>query len=441
MKKYKYKLFGGFNGYPATILNREVAMDTKPNLRLLEHIELPKNTTKDIVVFGAKYVESHGNLNRTWFANEELVAAYDTIPFKALDIEHELTNIVGHIHSQVYVDKKTNRRLGLEELNNLCVSDMESMEFDVLVGAVAYVDRFPEIEGPISSKAFKLSMECYFDSFDILLENGIRLKLEEAITLGLEGFVDQLMGPFTSQSEFEQAHTLKVVLADEKVHKMKVYKYLKKIVFSGAGLVLNPACPSCYILATDRDDCDFNKRQAASSNDSKDYFEVDLRKVDSYIEFQKRNTPVYPVVSDVCNSNGADVEDFSFESSSDGKTRVNENSPAMCPNYKPQLKEFVNEGSDSDVNKDEVIKLHWCTYADKKCLTAGDREDKECYRWIRWIDSEGVVHVSDDFDTSDKQPEEYSMEFLKKEWEKWRKSALTAWNNLLDYYKRSLEDY
>ena len=68
---------------------------------------------------------------------------------------------------------------------------------------------------------------------------------------------------------------------------MEIYKYLRGILFSGGGLVLNPACPSCHILATDRDEadcgCDEKQEAAASRENNEELFTLDLTQYDPFI--------------------------------------------------------------------------------------------------------------------------------------------------------------
>lgn len=377
----KYKLLGGnLGGKGSPIVCREVAMDKIPDPRLLEHVQLPPETSRDIVTFGAKYVESRDNLNRAYFANDELLKAYNTIAYKALDVEHNIEEVVGHIYSSVFVDRKTGQALDPEAMAKLSPEQLGGIDIDVIIGGVVYADRFPRLEGPVQSKAYKISMETYFDDFDILLENGVRLSHEEAIGLGLEEFIDQLMGSFESPEDFNKAHTLMVTTADNRQSKMKVFKYLKGLLFSGGGLVLNPACPSCHILTTSGDQ-EEEVRMAAS-----EVFSVDLRNHDKYMEEQKSGKPrIHQVTEGLdcpCNLDKPEkAEDFfvpSIPTSTNPPNSANPKSPndftsmpTACPQY--QL----------DANM-------WCLYADTQCVTAGDRSFRDCHRWLkdpngRWL--------------------------------------------------------
>jgi hypothetical protein len=408
----KYRLLGGnLGGRGPRLLfaGQEVAMDKIPDPRLVQHVQLPPNASKDIITFGAKYVESGPNLNRAYFANSELVMAYHTVPYKALDLEHEIEKIVGHIHSGMYIDRGTGNALDPEALSKMDPMELDKLPIDVVIGGVVYVDRFPMLESPVSTKAYKISMETYFDSFDILLENGTKLSLEEAEAMGLGEFIDQLMGSFESQEDFDRAHSLWVTTADNNRSQMKIYKYLHGLLFSGGGLVLNPACPSCHILTTSCE-CEDLKMAASitvtNATSKIKEFELDLRKSDSYmktirekggsvmvhqvteeikpeetaqvVEEQKVETPIVEHAAEETPVETAEQIDTIRDApptmvpppSSLPKTPNDITSkPAQCPQYR-----YQEETS--------------CLFANATCEAAGDRKDKSCRRWFK--DEKGV---------------------------------------------------
>jgi hypothetical protein len=398
----KFKMSGG-RGHPVVFAasSREEALSKLPDPGLIKHVQLPPQTSNDIITFGAKYVESRENLNRAYFANSELAKAYHSISYKALDIEHEVEDVVGHIYSSAYIDRETGEALDPEALEKFTDEQFANLTIDVVIGGVVYADRFPKLEGPITRKAYSISMETYFDTFDILLENGVKVTLEEAESLGLGLFVEQLMGEFDTEEDFNLAHTLAVKgfdLADkEKVENMKIYKYLKGILFTGGGLVLNPACPSCHILSTDRDEADCgcddvkiaaSKMTASDATNGKEkdpvkLFTLDLTQLESYMKAYEQFGKASKSVS-VPEAIGKEIENAddtstpqvtNFELTPDNIITT----PAMCPNYKPIYTD-PNSGSQ---------RQNWCTYAADGCPTAGERIWKDCHRWYRrgedWI--------------------------------------------------------
>jgi hypothetical protein len=396
----RFRMYGGV-GHEITFF--EKSLEKKPNPGLLDHVVLPPNPSKDIIVFGAKYVESRENLNKAYFANEELVPAYPTIALKALDVEHEVENIVGHIYSATYIDRADNKVLDIEQLAKLDAKELNKIIIDVIIGGVVYVDRFPALEGPVTEKRYAISMETYFDSFDIMLENGIRVTLEEAQLLGWSTLIDQLLGSFETKEDLDKAHRIKVVLADNREVPMNVFKWLKGIMFSGGGLVLNPACPSCHILSTSRDDCgctdnegEAGEAAAAAKEQADTLLTINLTKLDSYMETWRKSNEGKPLNHQVKESvfslsttedEGKPKEEPKEESevtepfSKDRDPNSPDKKKSMCPQYKYEV--WVVQGDA------EEQKRHWCMYANDKCPTAGDRGWHECLRWYRngedWI--------------------------------------------------------
>jgi hypothetical protein len=376
---YKYRMVAN-TGYPL-----ELAIDKNPIPGLEKHLGFPKNLTHDIVAFIGKYVESFENLNRAYFANQELARAYHSVPYKALDMEHEIEKIIGHIHSHAYVNRQQNQLLSEDMLKQMADGLYPDIPIDVVVGSVIYIDRFPQLESAVERKAYALSMECFFSSWDLRLENGTILTLSEAEKLGLGAFVEQLMGgSFETTEDFEKSHSLLVTCADNKQRPMKVYKYLRDIMFSGAGAVISPACPSCHILTTSCDCEDAKGEQASMKTESKiTQFSLDLRKVDSYMKDIRENKGGKPTVTQVKeeleNKEAADVPADNRPGdpprptppatmpppSSVSPTPNDQTSKhAPCPNYM----------LDQDMA---------CLFADKQCMVAGSRDDKSCYRWLK----------------------------------------------------------
>jgi hypothetical protein len=401
----KYKMLGGNlggKGSQITFASKELALDKIPDPRLINHIQLPPDTSRDIITMGAKYVESRDNLNRAWFANSELVLAYHTIPYKALDIEHDVEKVVGHIYSSMYVNRANNSVLDPTELSKMDPIELDKLMIDVIVGGVVYIDRFPELESPVSTKAYKLSMETYFDEFDIMLENGTRLSLDEAELYGLGEFIEQLMGSFETPEEFDLAHSLMVTTADNKKLPMKIYKYLRGLLFSGGGLVLNPACPSCHILTTSCDCDDLQEAASMNTDTSSTQFSLDLRKVDSYME-KIRNKGGKPTVHTV--DEDLENKDQAYDYGMPEDQRSGDPSIPAAPPSLPPPSSITPTDMDQTANPAQCPNYMLnqdvtCLFADKQCEVAGNRQNKSCYRWFKGDDKvwkyDSRNHIDDD---------------------------------------------
>jgi len=370
MKLGKYRFFAR-SGYLTTFASLDLAINDKISSGLSEHVMFPETMTPDIVPFSGKMVESGANLNRAYFAVDELVKAYDTIPYKPLDLEHDLERIIGHIWSHSYVNRVTNKKLDKEYLAGLSMEELKKLQVDVMIGGITYIDRFPELESPIKRKSYALSMECYFNNYDLILENGVRVTLDEAMSLGLESLIDILMGEFDSEESLIKAHKLTVIMADGKPTTMSVFKYLQEIIFSGVAFVLAPACPSCSVVLTGYDNCDCKEKQAASIN--KDELPIlDLTKLDSYMSKWRDSKEGKPMNVQV-KEDLKDKADVSPAMPTGVDTVPNDftTNPTPCPNYKVRAAEA---GTPED---------SWCTYADTKCDVAGNRTLHDCLRWSK----------------------------------------------------------
>jgi hypothetical protein len=414
MKK-RYKIHG--SGYPVTFTkDKEFAMDKTPSPGLIEHVSFPPVQSHDIIAFNSKYVESGPNLNMAYFAIDELLRAYQSIPYKALDMEHNLDEIIGHIYYAKYVNREDNQEIiPDEEMLQLDPVELNKLNIDVVAGGIVYVDRFPEVEGPLSRKSYSISMEAYFDDFDLLLENGLRLSIEEAEALGLSQFVDQLMGEFETEEEFDRAHTIVLRTKAGKNEELKVFKYLKTILFSGGGLVLNPACPSCHVLSTDRDE-ECSCRAAASvvvDSDRIKLYTLDISDNDQILDRISGITiPRIQIIETggnrtiMAGKDGVpkDKKDMSVDKKGNPEDTTTSGSvvtdanpsqisydpllklkqPAICPQYKAQV--WIGQtGTTADpvyVGSDDVVQYeNWCMYGDAACPVAGERMWHDCLRW------------------------------------------------------------
>jgi hypothetical protein len=397
---YKYKL-KATAGYPIDFsINRKAIPD------LYKHIAFPDVVTEDLVVFAGKMCESGPNLNRAFFANDELIKAYPSLLYKAVDIEHEIDKVVGHIYSGVYVNRSDNSMIDVAQYAQSSQAELANQSIDVVIGGLVYIDRFPALQSPIERKAYALSMECYLESFSILLENGTMLSLDEAEAFGLGEFIEQLMGEFKSEEEFNRAHTLNVIFADATQKQMKIYKYLHNITWGGVGLVIQPACPSCTIQSTS---CDCEDLKMAASSQTL-IPTLDLRKVDSYMKSIREHggtVMVHQVTEEIKPEETAQVvEDQTTEVKIEEAVviSVTDNTAVEVaeqidtirdapPTMSPPPSTLPKTPNDITSHPAQCLQYRYqeeisCLFANAICEAAGDRKDKSCRRWFQ--DDKGV---------------------------------------------------
>jgi len=298
-------------------------------------VNFPEHKTPDMLFFSGIFVSSGENLNKAYFLPSELVKAHKTIANKPLDMEHLEEEIVGHIYSCAFVDRKGDK-LDIADLASLNTSELEDMDIDVMIAGILYKSRFPELAEEVENDKWKLSMETYFQDYDVKIGNMI-LSKKEAEALGLAS--DSVMG-----------RVARVLRKGKEVAKGQVTRVLKELLFSGCGLVKNPANPRSIILET------ANKKE-----DEKEALVIEL---EPEINNEKEEAEAI-VTSPAAPAGGPDVND----------TRT-QTSPGICVNYKRRVLDATFEGPGTKVLHDD-----WCTLYDTACTSPSRGADHpDCIR-------------------------------------------------------------
>ena len=308
-------------------------------------IELPRNEDKqpDLQYFSAVFVSAGTNLNGAHFLPSELVKAEDTIVSKALDVEHKEEDIVGHIYDRAFIDND-NKKLNMEELANKedASLDSENSDMHVVIAGVVYKNRFPNLAKEIANGDWKVSMECYFSSYDVKIGDLI-LTQREAEVMGL-AFDDKLFGKIA-----------KVIKKGKELAKGTLERVLRGIVFSGCGVVKNPANPPSVILET------------ASEKSSKASKEVIVLDYDLLDENNK-------LTSNKVEGNNSVITDPS-EKTEEAELQYSD-TVGICVSYKRRV--FAEEPQGPDT---EVVNTDWCTLYEKGCTSfSRDTTDPDCLR-------------------------------------------------------------
>ena len=195
---------------------------------LAGHVDIPDDAQFDLLFFKAVYLTSGANLNYTYFDKGELVKSIDTVSNKAMDIEHEEQGIVGHIYAASFYEAGNAEPI---EVNKL---DSYSGEVDVVIAGVVYRDRFQELASEIAKGEWYVSMETYYESFDVKVGD-VLLDFKTATDLGV---VDLIGSEVTLKK------------SDETVAVGTANKLIRNLHFSGGGFVKEPANPTSVILDT-----------------------------------------------------------------------------------------------------------------------------------------------------------------------------------------------
>lgn len=327
MENYKFYLEATLEPLQETVaLRKEVAAV----------LDLPDKSERqpDLAYFTSVFVSTGTNLNNAHFLPSELVMAEGTIVSKAVDIEHQEDQIIGHIYSHAFVDSDNNK-YSVEELKKKPIEELDKMDLHVVVGSVVYKTRFPEIAKEIVDGKWKVSMETYFRDFDVKIGDMILTK-EEAASMGLDVTDDKIFG--------KQANILK---ADKVIAKGKVIRVLRDIHFFGVGVVKKPANPASIVLDA-----------VASLKDDT----IELRVSDNNLT---SNTIEQERISnndnkDICNN--VEKSELQYD-----------DTVGICVNYKKELIDSVVKDQDS-----EVIDSQLCTKYYLACPVHGDYTDTNC---------------------------------------------------------------
>lgn len=312
-------------------------------------IDLPQEGDRqpDLSYFSSIFVSTGTNLNNAHFLTSEILKASNTIPFKAVDIEHEEDQIIGHIYKHAYIDKH-GKQLS-EDFIGSSESVVNKEKIHVEIASVIYKARFPEIAKEISEKKWKVSMEAYFRDFDILIGNTIMTK-DEAAALGLD-----------YDNEASYGTLAKIVKAGEVVDEGKIARVLRGIIFSGVGIVKNPANPPSVILET-----------TANEDVSKQTENIQVDDKESVIILNYDNLET--------SDNNVTIPSIDTDKNTEVSDLVYNDTVGVCVNYKKEM-----TGTDTSKGPDtKVIHSNWCTKYDQSCTSEpyGNATVKTCLRFV-----------------------------------------------------------
>ena len=202
-------------------------------------INLPQGEDKqpDLQYFSAIFVSSGENLNNAYFMPSELVAAEKTIKNKALDIEHKEDQIIGHIYDIVFMTAE-GEVISLEELADLDQTNLDKKEIHIAIAGIIYKNRFPKVAEEVAEKKWKVSMECFYEKFDVKIGNLI-ISEQEAEMLGLTAGDEKILGKI-----------VKVIKDGVEIAAGEIARVLRGICFCGCGIVKNPANIVSVVLET-----------------------------------------------------------------------------------------------------------------------------------------------------------------------------------------------
>jgi hypothetical protein len=301
----------------------------------LEHERQP-----DLSYFSSIFVSTGTNLNDAHFLSSELVMAEGTVVSKAVDIEHEEDQIIGHIYHKAFVDTE-GKEVPVDELLKKEVSSIDDEDYHVVIASVIYKSRFPQIAQEIAEGKWKVSMEAYYKDFDIKIGEMI-LSKDEAKALGMDVFAEESYGKHAE-----------IVKAGKIVAEGKIVRVLRGICFSGVGIVKNPANPPSVVL------------EATASTDTEDTLVLDMDNLEKSSDNNVTTSNIEEkneVVTDKTDDTNKEASELQYE-----------DTVGLCVNYHKEVDDSVVKDQDS-----KVLQQNWCSRYDAVCPTAGDYTDSNC---------------------------------------------------------------
>ena len=319
-------------------------------------INLPNVNEKqpDLLYFSAVFVSTGTNLNMAHFLPSELIKAADTVVSKALDVEHKEGEIIGHIYDSVFIDSAGNK-LDVLLLKEKEESDLNSelKNMHIIIAGVVYKNRFPGLAKEMANNEWKVSMECYYGDYDIKIGDVI-LTRKEAEVLGL-AHDDRLFGKL-----------VKILKEGKEKTSGAVERVLRNIIFSGCGIVKNPANPPSVILET------ANKKDDEKET-IKDIIVLDYDKLEK--EFNSVNNPILDnnkVTSDSIENNNIVITSTNSEDSE----LEYDDSVGICVSFKKKIFSEQTVGPNT-----QIVHENWCTLYNVLCSSfSRDTTDPDCLR-------------------------------------------------------------
>jgi hypothetical protein len=300
-------------------------------------IDLPEGKEKqpDLSYFSAIFVSSGENLNHAYFLGSELVDAAESIVSKALDVEHEEQEIIGHLYSYAFTDE-SGSQLNMTELASTETATLDSKNMHIQIGSIVYKNRFPEIAKEIADNEWMVSMECYYKDFDVKIGDLI-ITRDTANSIGIEVSNDEIYGK-----------SGKVIKDGKEIASGTIARVLRGICFSGCGIVKNPANPPSVVL------------EVATK---------DIETMTFYMDEQEETASTEEPVNNVTSK---EVESVNF-SDEEESALTYDDTVGICVSYKKRFED--KEGS--------IIAENWCSEFSTTCTSASrDASDQGCLRNI-----------------------------------------------------------
>lgn len=203
----------------------------------VEKLSLAAEYDKDLYRLHTIMVSTGINKNDDVFLKRDLWTAKETPVDKPLNIEHNPKSIVGHIIASSMIDDEYELVEELDEEDDITETTYHLLTAGVIYRHIKSVDEDLEKESAkliseIDNGEWYVSMECLFGDFDYALIHPVFgkrcIKRNESTA-----FLTKYLRRYGGEGYYNG---------------MRIGRVLKDLVFSGKGLVKNPANPNSIIL-------------------------------------------------------------------------------------------------------------------------------------------------------------------------------------------------
>ena len=330
----------------ADIQLEKETIDLKKAVAAVIDLPSPEDKQPDLLYFSAIFVSTGTNLNNAHFLPSELVRAENTIVSKALDVEHKEEDIIGHIYDRAYIDTN-NKKLNIDELASKESGslDKDYSDMHIVIAGVIYKNRFPSLAEEVADNGWKVSMECYYNGYDVKVGDVI-MSQREAEILGL-AHDDKVFGKLAA-----------VIKNGKEIAKDKIERVLRGICFSGCGIVKNPANPPSVVLET------ANEKEKPVI-DPKEIIVLDYDKI------EQSNTN-----NNVTSDNIEDINTVITDTNVDDAALDYKDTVGICVSYKRRVFAGGPQGPNT-----EVIHEDWCALYESGCTSfSRDTSDPDCLK-------------------------------------------------------------
>lgn len=179
----------------------------------------------DMIYINAILASVGINKNDDVFLPEEIWKAKDTPVYKQFNYMHNETDIIGAIINSAVLDTQGNIIEDIGRVNDIS---------DIATQAVIWTnwsdpdlnERMQQIVADIQDGKFQVSMECLFKDFDYLLVSKATSEKKMLTRDAQTAFLTKYLRGFGGTGEYQS---------------YKVYRILRNYIFSGKGLVTQPA--------------------------------------------------------------------------------------------------------------------------------------------------------------------------------------------------------